>query len=111
MNPALDVLRLEISGTRLPLSLVSAERSLERLPEGHFLRDKLERPDEVRALAASDPSETVRRILASFGRPLTVAEIKEHLTGLIEEARWTAFWTARLSTGAGKTMSCTAPPQ
>ena len=94
MNPALDVLRLEISGTRLPLSLVSAERSLERLPEGHFLRDKLERPDEVRALAASDPSETVRRILASFGRPLTVAEIKEHLTGLIEEARWTAFWTA-----------------
>lgn len=94
MNPALDVLRLEVAGTRLPLSLVSAERSLERLPEGHFLRDKLERPNEVRALAASDPSETVRRILVSFGRPLTVADIKEHLSGVVEEARWTGFWTA-----------------
>ena len=94
MNPGLDVLRLEIAGTRLPLSLVSAERTLTRLPEGHFLRDKLERPEEMRALAASDPSETVRRILASFGRALTVSEIKEHLSGLVDESRWTSFWTA-----------------
>ncbi len=94
MNPALDVLRLEIGGTRLPLSLVSAERTLERLPEGHFLRDKLERSDEMRALAASDPSEAVRCLLASFGRPLTVSEIKEHMGGLVEEPRWTAFWSA-----------------
>ncbi|MEP7132154.1 MAG: hypothetical protein ABI914_03240, partial [Acidobacteriota bacterium] len=94
MNPALDVLRVEIAGTRLPLSLVSAERTLERLPEGHFLRDKLERPDEMRALVASEPSESVRRLLASFGRPLTVSEIKEHMSGLVEEPRWTAFWSA-----------------
>ncbi|MCA1581323.1 MAG: GreA/GreB family elongation factor [Acidobacteria bacterium] len=94
MNPGLDVLRLEIAGTRLPLSLVSAERTLTRLPEGHFLRDRLERPEEMRALAASDPSETVRRLLASFGRALTVSEIKEHLSGLVDESRWTSFWTA-----------------
>ncbi|MEO8432321.1 MAG: GreA/GreB family elongation factor, partial [Acidobacteriota bacterium] len=94
MNPALDVLRVEIAGTRLPLSLVSAERTLERVPEKHFLRDKLERPEELKSLAASDPSETVRRILESMGRPLTLAEIKEHLSGIVEEPRWTSFWTA-----------------
>ena len=70
MNPALDVLRFEVDGAKLPLSLVSAERSLEPIPEGHFLRDKLLRPDELKALAASDPSEAVRRICsrASAGR-------------------------------------------
>lgn len=94
LNPALDVIRLEIAGTKLPLSLVSAERTLEALPVGHFLRDRLERPEEIRALAASDPSETVRRILASFSRPLTLAEVKEHLAGIVEEARWTSFWTS-----------------
>ena len=47
MNPALDVLRLEVDGTKLPLSLVSAEKMLQPLPEGHFLRDKLLRPDDV----------------------------------------------------------------
>lgn len=94
LNPALDVIRLEVGATKLPLSLISAERTLERLPEGHFLRDRLERPDEVKAAAASDPSETVRRILASFGRPLTVAEIKDHLAGIVEESRWTSFWTS-----------------
>jgi transcription elongation GreA/GreB family factor len=94
LNPALDVIRLEVAGAKLPLSLISAERTLESLPEGHFLRDRLERPEEVRALAASDPSETVRRILASFGRPLTVAEVKEHLTSVVDESKWTSFWTS-----------------
>jgi transcription elongation GreA/GreB family factor len=94
LNPTLDVIRLEIAGTKLPLSLVSAERTLEPLPPGHFLRDRLEHPEDVRALAASDPSETVRRILASFSRPLTLAEMKEHLSGIVDEAKWTSFWTA-----------------
>jgi len=94
LNPALDVIRLEVAGTKLPLSLISAERSLERLPEGHFLRDRLERPQEISALAASDPAETVRKILASFGRPQSVAEIKEHLSGIVDESKWTSFWTS-----------------
>src|SRR5262249_7561810 len=37
MNPALDVIRLDFGGTRLPLSLVSSEKTLVPLPEGHFL--------------------------------------------------------------------------
>ena len=94
MNPALDVLRLEVHGARVPLSLVSAEKNLSRLPAEHFLRRRVEDPEAVAELAERDAPETVRWLLASFGRPLTVAEIKEHVSGIVPEERWSAFWAA-----------------
>ena len=111
LNPTLDVIRLEVSGTRVPLSLVSAEKSLTLLPPEHFLRFKVEDPEGARALAEKDPAETVRRLIQSFGGSLTAAEIKEHLAGVVEEARWTAFWSAArkhpqlLVSGASKTAA------
>jgi transcription elongation GreA/GreB family factor len=94
MNPALDVMRLEVAGAKVPLSLVSAEKNLTRLPPEHFLRKKVEDPSTVAALAEKDPAEAVRWLLASFGKPLTVAEIKERFSRVVPEARWTAFWAA-----------------
>ncbi|HTO75756.1 MAG TPA: GreA/GreB family elongation factor [Thermoanaerobaculia bacterium] len=108
MNPALDVIRLEVAGTRVPLSLVTAEKNLTLLPEGHFLRRKVEAPASLRALSESDASETVRQLLASFGRSLTVLEIRDHLSGIVDDARWSAFWAAArkhpqlVVSGAGK---------
>jgi transcription elongation factor GreA len=93
MNPALDFIRLDFAGARLPLSLVSAEKTLVPLPEGHFLRERLEHPDQVRDLAERDPSEAVRQLLASFGGPLALTEVKEHFSGIIPEAKWGGFWT------------------
>ena len=94
MNPALDVMRLEVAGTRMPLSLVSAEKNLVPLPEGHFLRRKVEDPAGLKAFAESEPSEALRLLLTSFGRSLTVQEVKDHFAGLVPEERWTPFWTA-----------------
>jgi transcription elongation GreA/GreB family factor len=94
MNPALDVMRLEVGGTKVPLSLVSAEKTLVPLPETHILRKRVEDPETLSALAQKDPSETVRWLLASFGRPMTVQEIKNELSGTVPEARWPSFWTA-----------------
>ncbi|HEY3170440.1 MAG TPA: GreA/GreB family elongation factor, partial [Thermoanaerobaculia bacterium] len=94
MNPALDVIRLEVEGARVPLSLVSAEKNLELLPKAHFLRDKVEHPDTLRELVAKDPAEAVRRLLESFGRPITVAEVREHFGGIVEEERWSSFWSS-----------------
>jgi len=94
MNPALDVIRLEVGGGRVPLSLVTAEKNLTPLLEGHFLRQKVEAPGELRTLSESEPAETVRRLLASFGRPMTMQEVRDHMTGIVEEARWSAFWAA-----------------
>lgn len=108
MNPALDFIRLDFSGAKLPLSLVSAERTLVPLPEGHFLREKLEHAEETRELAEREPAEAVRRLLASFGRPLPFGEVKEHFAGVVPEAKWSAFWTGArrhkqlLVAGAGK---------
>ncbi len=108
MNPALDFIRVDFGAAKLPLSLVSAEKTLVPLPEGHFLREKLERPDEARTLVEREPAEAVRRLLASFGRPLPLSEVKEHFAGLVSDAKWSSFWTGArkhkqlLVTGAGK---------
>lgn len=94
MNPALDVLRLEVGGTRIPLSLVSAEKNLAPLPPGHFLREKVENPDAIREVAAREPAEAIRRLLESFGRPLPAGEVREHFAGIVGDDRWSSFWTS-----------------
>ncbi|HEX4441395.1 MAG TPA: GreA/GreB family elongation factor [Thermoanaerobaculia bacterium] len=94
MNPALDVMRVEIAGARVPLSLVSAERNLTLMPPGHFLRRKVEDPKGLAAESEAEPSKAVHRLLESFGRTLTLQEVKEHFAGLIPEDRWSSFWTS-----------------
>jgi transcription elongation factor GreA len=94
MNPALDVMRLEVAGSRMPLSLVSAEKNLVPLSDGHFLRRKVEDQKGLVAFAESEPSEALRLLLTSFGRSLTVQEVKDHFAGIVPEERWTPFWTA-----------------
>ncbi|MET0620813.1 MAG: GreA/GreB family elongation factor [Thermoanaerobaculia bacterium] len=94
MKPALDVLRLEVQGTKLPLSLVSAERTLVELPESHFLRRKVEDPKTLTDLAESEPAEALRQLLESFGGRSTVQEVRDHFTGLVPEEKWSAFWSA-----------------
>ncbi|MGH9398976.1 MAG: hypothetical protein ACRD00_01310, partial [Thermoanaerobaculia bacterium] len=42
LNPTLDVVRIDIAGARVPLSVVSADKNLVPLPPGHFLREKVE---------------------------------------------------------------------
>src|SRR5262245_17540479 len=94
MNPALDVMRLEVGGTKVPLSLVSAEKNLVPLPEGHFLRRKVEDPGGLAELADQDPAEALRLLLTSFGRPLTLQDVKEHFAGVVPEDLWTTFWAS-----------------
>jgi len=108
LNPALDVIRVEFADAKLPLSLVNAEKNLVLLPREHLLRRKLEEPEATRTLVESDPAETVRLLLESFGRPMTVNEVKENLAGLVEESRWGNFWASArrhpqlVASGSGK---------
>ncbi len=94
MNPALDVIRLEVAGAKVPLSLVSAEKNLEPVPPGHFLRRKVDEPAALVEAAAKEPAETVHQLLESFGRPLTVAEVRDHFSGIVPDEKWTSFWTS-----------------
>jgi len=67
---------------------------LEVLPPGHVLRRKREEPEALAALAGSDPPELLRIVLESFGRPLTAGEVRDAVSGVVPEARWTAWWGA-----------------
>src|SRR5206468_6344450 len=44
-------------------------------------------------LADNDPTEALRLLIASFGRSLTLQEVKDHFAGIVPEDRWTAFWS------------------
>ena len=111
LNPALDVIRLEIAGARVPLSLVSAEKNLRPLPPGHFLREKVEDAAGLRARAEEDPAAAVHGLLESFGRAMPVSELRDHFAGVVEDGRWASFWTqARkhpqlVVTGSGKSAT------
>jgi transcription elongation factor GreA len=92
-NPALGMLRLDFEREkRVPVPIDAARKFLTALPPGHFLRRRLEERDVLGREAAEDPAGTLAAILASFGEPLGVPEIKEALGGLVPESQWTAWW-------------------
>jgi len=72
----------------------AASKLLEPLPEGHFLRRKLETPEALAALGREDPPELLRLVLESAGRPLTAGEIRQLLGGLVSDEGWTSWWAA-----------------
>ncbi len=112
MNFALDAVRVDFEksiGVSIPIGV--AAKSLSPLPEGHFLHEKLTAREALGALVLADPSEGLRRLLDSFGRPLPLAEVKEAVVGLVPEERWTSWWTAARKSphvvlhGSGKSAS------
>ncbi|MBK6405630.1 MAG: GreA/GreB family elongation factor [Holophagales bacterium] len=112
MNFALDAVRVDFEksvGVSIPIGV--AAKSLTPLPEGHFLHDKLTSRESLSAVVLSDPPEGLRRLLDSFGRPLPLADVKEAVSGLVAEERWTSWWTAARKNahvvlhGSGKTAT------
>ena len=112
MNFALDAVRVDFEktvGVSIPIGV--AAKSLTPLPDGHFLHEKLTSREALCAVVLSDPSEGLRRLLDSFGRPLPLADVKEAVAGLVPDERWTSWWTAARKDahvvlhGAGKTAT------
>jgi len=114
VNLSLDKIRVQFEGDGgkgMSLKIDEAGRLLEPLPRGHFLRDKLENPAELQHLAESDPGEVLRRLFTSVCRPLTTIEMKEMLDGVVDSARWSAWWNRarndpRLIVGSGARPEC-----
>ena len=95
INHALDSFKIDFE--RHPGLLVgfrAAPKLLELLTEDHVLRQKLEAPEVLAALVRDDPPELLRRVLISYGRPLTAGEIRGKLSGVVSESQWTAWWAA-----------------
>jgi transcription elongation GreA/GreB family factor len=92
------------AGGEIRVGFKAAAKLLQPLAKDHFLRRKVEAPEELSSLA---PNEQLQRLLASYDRALTAGEIKQAMTGLVEPSRWNSWWTAArkhrqvVSKGAG----------
>jgi transcription elongation GreA/GreB family factor len=75
----------------LTVGFKAAPKLLQPLAPGHVLRRKLEEP---KVLAALPPTELLRAILTSFGKPMTAGEVREVVAGLVSESGWTSWWGA-----------------
>ncbi|HUP44100.1 MAG TPA: GreA/GreB family elongation factor [Thermoanaerobaculia bacterium] len=95
LNPELGICRLDFEKEkRVSVPLGAAAKFLTPLPEGHVLREKFTAPEALRAEALKSPAETFARILQSFGRPMTMAETRDTMIGVVPEQKWTSWWTA-----------------
>jgi transcription elongation GreA/GreB family factor len=111
-NFALDSVRVDFEkskGISIPIGVAS--KSFVPLPEGHFLKEKLIDPVGLAARTVAEPSTALKHLLDSFGRSLTMAEVKEAVQGLVPEESWTSWWAAArknpqvLVHGTGKTST------
>jgi transcription elongation GreA/GreB family factor len=117
LNPELGICRLDFEKEkRVSVPLGAAGKFLTPLQEGHVLREKFTRPEDLRVEAAKKPSEMFARILQSFGRPMTMAEVRDAVIGIVPEEKWSSWWTSARKnpqivvsgTGAKATYSWTA---
>lgn len=97
INLPLESLKVDFEKkTGVSIGLRAAGRMLKLLPEGHLLRRKLEEPEALARLRDDDPPALLQAVLESSERPLTGAEVREMLTGIVADARWASWWaTAR----------------
>ncbi|HEX7614370.1 MAG TPA: GreA/GreB family elongation factor [Thermoanaerobaculia bacterium] len=111
-NFALDSVRVDFEaakGIAIPIGVAS--KSLVPLGEGHFLFEKFTAPEALRIRVVDDPGAAMKRLIESFGRTMTMTEVKEAVKGLIDEDAWTSWWAAARKNpqvvvhGSGKTAT------
>ena len=95
LNPDLGIARLDFEkDKRVSVPLGAAAKYLVPLPQGHILREKFRDQDGLRASAKSSPAEFLAKLLQSFARPMTMAEVRDAVIGIVPEEKWTSWWTA-----------------
>lgn len=95
VNLALETLKIDFEKKPgVTLGFRAAAKMLRPLPAGHPLRRKLEDPEGLARLRDEQPAELLRAVLEAADRPLSGAEIREALAGIVSEAQWTAWWAA-----------------
>ncbi|HVS30972.1 MAG TPA: GreA/GreB family elongation factor [Thermoanaerobaculia bacterium] len=94
LNPELGICRLDFEKEkRVSVPLGAAGKFLTPLGERHVLREKFSRSEELRAEAKKSPADLFARILQSFGRPMTMAEVRDAVIGIVPEDKWASWWT------------------
>jgi transcription elongation GreA/GreB family factor len=95
LNPELGICRLDFEKEkRVSVPLGAAAKYLVPLPEGHVLREKFTRGEDLKAEAKKSPPQFFARILQSFGRPMTMGEVRDAVIGIVPEEKWSSWWTS-----------------
>ncbi len=95
LNPELGICRLDFEKEkRVSVPLGAAAKYLVPITDGHVLREKFTNAEKIRTEAAKSPPEFFARILQSFGRPLTMSEIRDAVIGIVPDERWSSWWTS-----------------
>ncbi|MHC4957321.1 MAG: transcription elongation factor GreA [Planctomycetota bacterium] len=76
------------------MSLLSATKILQRLPEDHIGVYKHFRREELEALIQENPSEVFRIYMRSHGGKATLKQVREELVpDVIDKPDWSRWWT------------------
>jgi transcription elongation GreA/GreB family factor len=95
LNPELGICRLDFEKEkRVSVPLGAAAKYLVPITDGHVLREKFTDPAKLRATALKSPPEFFARILQSFGRPMTMSEVRDAVIGVVPEEKWSSWWTS-----------------
>ncbi len=95
VNLPLETLKIDFERmSGVTVGFRAAAKMLTPLPPGHLLRRKLEDPEGLAKLRDEHPAELLRAVLEAAGRPLSGAEIRDTLAGIVSEAQWTSWWNA-----------------
>ena len=95
LNPELGICRLDFEkDKRVSVPLGAAAKYLVPLPEGHVLREKFTASEKVKKEAVASPPQFFARILQSFGRPMTMGEVRDAVIGIVADEKWTSWWTS-----------------
>jgi len=93
VNLALQKVQINFEKTApLVVRRDEASKLLTWIPPDHFMMRRLDDPKGVRAEARSDPGAMMRELLTCFGRPLTAAEIRDCMAGVVEGSSWSSWW-------------------
>ena len=95
LNPELGICRLDFEKEkRVAVPLGAAGKFLTPLPSGHVLLEKFSDSEGTRERAKKSPADFFARILQSFGRPMTMPEVRDAVIGIVPEEKWSSWWTA-----------------
>ncbi|MCP3956222.1 MAG: hypothetical protein GY719_00020 [bacterium] len=95
LNMALESFKVEFEGgLDLRVGFGGATKLLQPLALDHVLYIKLEEPESLEKLRDEAPSELLRAVFESYKKPLTGAEIKRALAGIVLEKKWNSWWAS-----------------
>jgi transcription elongation GreA/GreB family factor len=95
LNPELGICRLDFEKEkRVSVPLGAAQKFLTPLGQGHILRERFTEPEKLRTEALKAQAATFARLLQSFGRPMTMGEVRDAMTGVVPDEKWSSWWTA-----------------